>query len=759
MANRRFFTLLGALALLGCGDDTNSPPDDTDSGFDSGNTESQGPSTSNTTPGTSNTSPDTSDDDNDDGDPPDPGTDDGEPVGPEDGIDYCDAGDEAFVKRLIPFVHGRQPESIREVRLLVSMIEQLDMQGLDGRQTVALGLMRGDQFLSRWKTYLYEELKVNRAGDRRNETCYDLESGQGDDAELAEFIRDNTAEAQWSGPNFWMPDVVYSGLHLDDMSPIYRADLYARLSAPLIAANVTPQELEDMRLRNFGSLFEQNYLGRNTECLECHTAEDALTYSPIDEINRHWPVDGELELAVYGPNAKDSDIEASYGIWRYFNFAVGQDTLVGGGGLPGGYISAFGFGPSCSGFRVVPGNEVLDWDPYLIDNFQAGDTLYDFDERYKDGFDAIRGGELTVAGDNSVDPAEGAAYLTAMNFTNRLWTEAMGFPLVVANAFPRNPDQRDILQGLADSFVSNSFSLRYLAAEIAVHDLFNQAAPATCNSSSPYHLPAVYDPFTKESTDPGARLNGVGDGVHRRGAWVLLDATAHAMWWNKPDRFGPDTGQIPEFNCGGDMPQIPCDEEPEDATVVRDLGGFLSDSDSGFEGTDLLVLLRLEDQFGNGVDPGMHGDCTGPLGEACAGDDWISQLIDEATSMNGADMWDVAAAVKDRLITEPTISGAAEVAALEGVMQVDLTDTVDDVGAGQAEAAARRLVGALVNTPQFVLDGVAAPDQNPAEDPILVVPGTGTQDLCNYLAPLILDNPGDGVDISYTCSGDGITLD
>ena len=758
MANRRFIAILGALALLGCGDDTNSPPDDTDSGFDSGNTESQGPTSNTAPPDTSNTTPDTSAE-SDDGEPLDPGTDDGEPVGPDEGIEYCDAGDEAFVKRLIPFVHGRRPESIREVRLLVSMIEQLDMQGLDGRQTVALGLMRGDQFLSRWKTYLYEELRVNRAGDRRNETCYDLESGQGDDAQLAEFIRDNTAEAQWPGGNFWMPDVVYSGLHLDDMSPIYRADLYARLSAPLIAANVTPQELEDMRLTNFGSLFEQNYLGRNTECLECHTTEDSLTDAAVEEIDRHFPVnDVELELAVWGPTAKDSDTETSYGIWRYFNFAVGQDTLVGGGGLPAGHISAFGFGPSCSGFRVVPGNAVLDWDPYLIDNFQAGDTLYDFDERYKDGFDQLRSGELDTE-NTSADSAEAAAYLTSMHFSNRLWTEAMGYPLTVANGFPRNPDQRDILRSLADSFVANAYSLRYLVAEIAVHDLFNQAAPAECTASGPYHLPAVYDPFTKGSTDPGSRLNGVGDGIHRRGAWVILDAVAQSMWWNKPDRFGPDTGQVPEFNCGGDMPQVPCDEEPEDATVLRDLGAFLSDSDSGFEGTDLLMLLRMEDQFGNGNDPSMHGECTGPLGSGCAGDDWIAQLIDEADSMNGADMWDVAAAVKDRLITEPTIAGAAEIAALEGIMGVDLTDTVDDVGAGQAEQAARRLVGVLVNTPQFVLSGVAPPDQNPAEDPILIVPGTGTEDLCNYLAALILDNQDDGVNVGYTCSDDGIALD
>jgi hypothetical protein len=754
---RDILWIIPAAALVACGDDAASiPDDDANSGFDQ--TESDGMFTdgsADTTDGPgpgpgSNTTPD----------PTDPGTDDGEPPGPDDGVELCDAGDEAFVKKLITFTQGRRPESIREVRLLVQMIEQLDMAGENGRRAVALGLMRGDQYLERWFTYLYEELRVNRSGDRRNDTCYDLDGGQGNNGDLAAFIRDNPPTEQWNGGQFWMPDVVYSGLRLDDMSPIYRADLFARMSAPLIAGNVTPQELEEMRLTNYGMSFEQVYLGRNSECMECHRAEESVTWSPIEDANRHFPLMGNLELAVWGPNVATPDPERAYGIFRYFNFAVAQDITVGQGTIPGGYVTAFGFGQSCGAFRLAaPGTPGLPWDPYLIENFPAGSTIADLDDAYRAGFDALRGGGLEVAGDGGVDPAQGAAYLTAMHFADRLWLEATGFPLIVANGFPRNADQRDILQDLADSFASNGYSLRELTAEVATHDLFNQAAPADCGSSSPYHLPAVFDPFSKGATDPGMRLNGVGDGAHRYGAWVLLDSIAQSMWWNKPDRFGPDTGQIPEFNCGGDMPQIPCVEEPEDSTVLRDLGAFMSDSDPGFEGTDLLALLRLENDFGNGDDPGMHGDCTGPLGQGCAAEDWVTQLIDEAVAQNGTDMWDVAAAVKDRFITEPSISGASEVAALEEIMGVQLSASVSDVGAAQAEQAARRLVGVLVNTPQFLLAGVPAPDQDPAEDPVIVVPGTGTNALCEHLAPLVLDNPGDGYDFDWSCSADGISID
>lgn len=756
MSHETLRLIAAASLLTACGNDAASvPDDDANSGF--WMTESDGPMSAGPFGPGSDSEPDTSG--GTQPDPTDPGTDDGEPPGPEDGVELCDAGDEAYVKKLIAFTQGRRPESIREVRLLVSMIEQLDMRGENGRRAVALGLMRGDMYLERWFTYLYEELRVNRTGDRRNDTCYDLDSGQGNNGDLAAFIRDNDATAQWNGPDFWMPDVVYSGLHLDDMSPIYRADLFARMSAPLIAGNVTPQELEEMRLTQYGSSFEQVYLGRNSECMECHRAEESVTWSPIEEANRHFPLMGNLELAVFGPNVATPNPERAYGIFRYFNFAVGQDITVGAGTIPAGYTTAFGFGQSCGAFRLTgPGAPGLPWDPYLIENFPPGATIRDFDQAYRAGFDALRGGGLDVAGDGSVDPAEGAAYLTSMHFADRLWTEAMGFPLVVANGFPRNAAQRDILQHLADTFASTGYSLRWLATEIATHELFNQAAPAECTASSAYHLPAVFDPFTKNATDPGMRNNGVGDGAHRLGTWVLLDSIAQAMWWNKPDRFGPNTGQVPEYNCGGDMPQIPCVEEPRDATVLRDLGAFMSDSDSGFEGTDLLALLRLENDFGNGDDPGMSGECTGPLGQGCASEDWITQLIDQAMSHNGTDMWDVASAVKDRFITEPSISGAAEVAALEDVMGVQLTDTVADVGAGQAEQAARRLAGVLVSTPQFLLAGVPAPDQDPAEDPVLVVPGTGTRALCEYLAPLVLDNPGDGYEFEWTCSGDGISI-
>lgn len=765
MMTRRALTALAATLLVAnaaCGGQTASTREDTtdsDSGF-TGGTDS-GPGDSGDPSGDPSGTPSGPGSDTD---PVDPGTDDGEPPGPGDMAELCDAGDESFVKRLIPLAQGRKPESIREVRLLVSMIEQLDMRGEDGRRIVALGLLRGDAYLDRYKDYLYEELRVNLSGDRRNETCYDVQGAEADTPELAAWIRDNPVTAQYPGETFWMPDVTYSALRLDDMSPLLRAETFARLSAPFIAGNVTDDELEQMRVEHYGRLFESTMMGRTTDCLECHRAEFSVTDSAQDAFDRHYPLPGYLELGAYGPEADEASTQRSYAIFRYEGFAEGQvDTLV-NGGVSGGNITPFGFAYACGGVDLTPQQGPLQWDGYFMGDHPVDATLVDLDADMRTGFDTLRERGLEIAGDESVDPAAAGAYLMSMHVANRMWTHALGFGLQVANGFPRNAHQRDVLEELTNDFVSTEFSLRHLVADVATHAYFNQSPPDTCSASTPYNMPPVFDPFSREASDPSMTANGVGDTVHRYGARVLLDSIAQSMWWSRPDVFGPETDEIPGAfgepgGCGANMPDVPCVDAPRDATVLRDVGGFISDSDSGFNGTDLLVMLRLENEFGQGLDPGMHGDCTGPLGAVCASADWVTQLIDAAQAQPEALLYDVAVAVKDRMITDPAIDPGAETDTLEALMGVSLDATVAEVGPGAAEQAARRLAGMLTNTPQFMLAGVPSPDVDPADDPVLVVAGTGTEALCGVLAAAVLDNPGDGVSVGYTCSASGITLE
>jgi len=677
------------------------------------------------------------------------GTDGGEPEPPGDDPELCDAGDESWAKRVLPVMQGRRPESIREVRLLVQMVQQLDALGYDGRREVARGLAQGDEYLERWKQFLYEQLRVNVNYDRRNETCYDVFGPQAESTALAEHIRDSGPQSQY-GAQFWMGDVVYSSLLLDDVTPAYRADLFARLSAPDIAGNVTPTELEVMRRTTYGQSFEANYLGRKTECLPCHRGDLAVTDTRDPETDRHWNIPGHFELAVYGPDAPLANEPQAHAIFRRAGFFEGSNDL------------AWGMYFVCGTFDFdAPANtDLLDEDPYMIGAYSLPDspsgqgaTVFHLDQRMRQGFDTLATQGLQLEADESIaDETVAFAYMFSMNFANKAWREIMGYPLVVANNFPRNQAQRDLLQQLTDAFADNRYSLRSLLVEIADHPYFNQAAPDTCTASTPYHLPAIFNPFTKSSSDPTLRGNGVGDGLHRYTAMVLLDMTARAMWWDRPQRFGPADTELPGVNCGAGA-NPPCQAAPTELDFLRDTGVFLNDSESGFNGVDFNGLLHWETRLAGGEDPTLEGACTGPLGAPCAAQDWIAQLVDVAVASPEATLRDVMVAVKDRLLTETEITTAAEVAAIEALTGVALDDTVVDVGAADTEAAARLFAGLLLNTPQYLLDGIASPDQDPASDPVLVVPGTGTADLCEFLGDQVL-----GTDFDWTCSADGITI-
>ena len=694
--------------------------------------------------------------------------------------ELCDAGNEAWAKRAVPFIQGRRVEGSREARILAQMVAQLDARDLDGRRIVALGLSRGDDYLDRWKQWIYEQLRINVSGDRRNELCYESSSSESDSTALAEFVRDNPAVVSYGG-EFYLRDVVYSALLLDDITPAYRADLYARHSAPMIAGNVTHAELEAANVGNYGKVFESAYLGRFTECMDCHRAEFSFTDAPEPELDRHWPLPGNVELATYGPDAEIPDAGKAHAVFRHFGFSttswlspaapiptvgIDQDVTY-PTPPPEGDGRAWGMDAACGEFRFDAGNDVYDAEAphngyvllpdagYMIGEFSAGNTVVQLDDLMREGFASLQTDGLVLAEDGTVfDHGAGFAWLFSANIANRVWREAMGFPLTVANNFPRNEAQRDTLQTLAESFSGNRYSLRNLVASVTVSPYFNQDTPDTCGAITPYHMPAIFDPFTKASTDPTARGNGVGDTLHRYSAMVLLDSLSRAMWWAKPQRFGdsemPD--EQPGFNCGAGNGGV-CDEAPALVDFLRDTGVFLNDSESGSSGIDFTGLLHWEQRTAQGVPIAFGGDCTGPLGRGCADADYIRQLVDVAIATPGATLRDVAAALKDRLITESQIDGSSEGDVITDVMGTEVDTGLGNLSAEQVETAARRYAGVLLNSPQFLLAGAPSKDQDPQNDPILVVPGTSMQELCEVLGETVL-----GTDYTWSCDATGITI-
>jgi len=784
----RTHALLGAAALLalgGCpglgGDDM--PPHasgfggDTDQPDDTGDTEGA---------------------DSTDGpvDPTNAGDDGGEPPPPE--AELCDAGDEAWVKRAIPFIQGRKPESIREVRMLVSAIEQLDALGEPGRRRVAEALAQGDEYLDRWRNYYYTQLKVHRRGDQRNPECYADLTALSLDSELADVIRNTRADDPPQFQNFTMADVVISSLRLDDISPAYSADLFARMGAPITGGNVTREQIEITNRAYYGKLFESQYLGRTTECLQCHTTGWSTTDTLDPTTDRHWPVyEGNyFELATYGEFDMDNPLDEAdvHAIFRHagfvdYSWCNDNNPNCNPGQAIG--VQAYGLDFNCGLFRTDAYEDPvisLEDVSYFAGAFPEGSAanLFDLEPRFRAGLEALA--ESGVSADdlgNLDDPNVGMAFLFAMNQANEMWKEAMGYPLTVANRFPRNGAQRDTLASLTEAFFNSHYSVRTLVTEVAVHPWFNQAPPDSCGASTPYHLPAVFDPFTKSASDPQEQGNGVGDMLHRYSAWVLLQSAMRSMWWGLPQQFGlsttyaflvPYTANTPEL-VGSVNPNInphfpvgqpgayglcgagffpACTDAPVNYEFMRDLGIFINPSEGGFNGVDFNGLLFWEAELASGVDPQLQGPCTGPLGQGCAAADFPTLLVQAAYDAD-ATVGDLAVALKDRLIAEPEIAGDAEQAVIEGIMGASLDDAIADYDQAQVIAAARRYAGVLLNTPQYMLDGVTSAPQDPAADPVVVVPGTSTQELCTYFGQLA-GQAASWSDRTVSCNGDGITV-
>ena len=82
------------------------------------------------------------------------------------GATVPDAGHESFVKRIVPIMWGRQPLSVRELNVMVQLIEQTD------RSTFVRSLAKSAEYRKRWAPFIRDLLAVYRIGDPTNTGCY-----------------------------------------------------------------------------------------------------------------------------------------------------------------------------------------------------------------------------------------------------------------------------------------------------------------------------------------------------------------------------------------------------------------------------------------------------------------------------------------------------------------------------------------------------------------------------------------------------------
>ena len=209
-----------------------------------------------------------------------------------------DNGNASFVHQVVPKLLGRKAKGTEEVNLLA------DLADLHGREALVRMLIEQEAFVSHWKATLTDHLQTQREHSRaQSPACFEdasaaneigfWESGGGetDEGHLAAFVRDNPIQAGYPQA-FNMVDLIQSSIHLDNLMPVYRANLYplgnkrGSYGGMLTAAEIA---------EGVGIAFDEVYLNRNMECMSCHRG----TYSTTGIGVRTHPLYETLDLAMY----------------------------------------------------------------------------------------------------------------------------------------------------------------------------------------------------------------------------------------------------------------------------------------------------------------------------------------------------------------------------------------------------------------------------------------------------------------------------
>jgi hypothetical protein len=606
----------------------------------------------------------------------------------------CDGGDVAFVKAATLATLGRRPTSQDEVHARTAELSGAAASDpAAARARLVRTLATDPEFVERWSEVLMDHLRVQRSDLQTQIDCYGGLRRAPDDGALARYVRDHDPRDPGDGGGeFNARDLLRSAIVLDDLSPALRGHLFALMRVPMRTCNLPAGATAELsRRKDFGNWFDTAFLNRDMSCLRCHNSEASVTYSDDPAKNRHWPLPGRFEEALYGSSAMGDAVRA-HAVFRYDGLrnCPSGDACVyvrkGPGQRPWGWSAE-----DCG--ELYPDD--LGVDPAMIEarfgSITGAATVYDLEASLARGVAALAAHGLVMDAQGRLADADAAfAYLVAASLVESVWREVIGTPLTIANHFPRNQAARDLLKTLTDRFVSSHFSLRELLVAIALTPYFDPSAPAAGCGAAPYTLAAVYDPWTISEEDPELRHNSPADGVQPLSARTLLRASYAAL------------GQTPDlfmFYPGGPFsPDALTPEQQRDLGFLRGVGAFLNNGETGFRGLDFQARLLWEERFGG---------CPNRDGTP----DYIDGLLARARASD-ATVRDVVLALKDRLLSEPRIDedGGADGEAALLVRLYGAALEAPAASVPELEARVRRHCGVLLASPQFVLGGLPEPE-------------------------------------------------
>ncbi|MCB1741706.1 MAG: cytochrome c, partial [Gammaproteobacteria bacterium] len=210
---------------------------------------------------------------------------------------WDDAGDESFVRQLLPKLLGRRPRGTLEVRLLTDLVD------LHGREAVTRMLMEQPEFEHTWTAHLVDHLKTQRGeGHPRGQDpqCFDAPLGEvlGETGlatqpsqPLASFVAGAASPLAAYTRGFNMYDLISDAIKEDNLFAAYRGYLWT-LTAHGVGSGM---RTEEERQAELGTAFDDVFLHRNMACMSCHRG----TYSTTGVGQRTHPLYRSLDLAMF----------------------------------------------------------------------------------------------------------------------------------------------------------------------------------------------------------------------------------------------------------------------------------------------------------------------------------------------------------------------------------------------------------------------------------------------------------------------------
>lgn len=653
----------------------------------------------------------------------------------------CQGSEQAFVRRAILGVLGRRPYSQAEVNLYVDLIQAVDV--LDGvterdklnppgstlrrsRKLMLRALFERPEYEANWEELYRDIIKVQRVEEQYNAGCFATPLSA-DPVASARFVRDNPPSSDAGAP-FSMFDIVKGSVALDDVTPIFTANLFAMMTKTYLGANALPVALELTRRRDFGAWFDAVYLHRDVVCLGCHNSEFSVTQSLDPSKNRHFPVGALLEKSLFGqstgpkPLAGVSSNDRMHAPLRYNGFVndcdpteVSQKDAEEKWYNPGcatpeepvhfclsevicdtdfklrGNTKPWGMTPDCGRFEA-PGAikvDIAEVEAQFGSVRGLRTTMWDLSPALRAGFEKLRAEGLTANAAGEVnDPDKAFAYLTAMNIAEKVWMQVVGTPLTIPTRFPRNAAARDQLAFLTETFIGSGFSNRALLEAVLASPYANMAAPDSACGDGAYVAPAVFDPWVIAEKDPVKRNNSAVDGLVSLPARTATQAFYQALGWQLPSASFPDV-----YFTAEDDPQLPF--LAAERQFQAEVGFYLKNAEPGFQGFDFQARLGWENRFAtcNKLPQVTH-------------DDFIDELAARAATKPDSTIEQLIVALKDRMVGSSVIEPELEQPALEAILGQPLSAKVATLTA--TEVALRKVCGVIASSPQFLLNGVAS---------------------------------------------------